>query len=530
MDDQHPAPRGGERNGLLSKKHTRRTFLKAAGAGAAWVTLAGAMGCEPVEQRSSKTSPKARPEETTLTGSKSVQVRHSPPPGEAWTFRSRPDLRPPSVQVDTPAHDTAPGYLFVAPKKGKGQFGTMILDDRGEPVWFRPLENQELYPMDFKVQQYGGEPVITWCESKVVAGHGFGEYVIADTSYREITRVQAGNGYEGDHHEFIITPKNTALFTAYGKVRADLTPIGGEKDYPVWDGVAQEVDIETGDVLFEWHSIDHVPVEETHGNLFNDEPGEAFCYFHINSIDIDHDDNLLISSRNTWTIYKVDRETGEIIWRLGGRKSDFDVKPGASTRFQHHARHHPDGTISIFDNGGSKRDEESFGIVVKPDMDTMTSTLVRRYAHPDKIFSDTQGSVQLLPNGNAFVGWGSEPNFSEFSHDGDLLFSATFSNTYQSYRAFRFPWTGRPDEKPAVTVERVSDEEITVYASWNGATEVAAWQVLAGPDPKRLRNVGAVARNGFETAIAARTNESFVSVRAMNSSNVVIGTSKTVEA
>ncbi len=514
----------------MSKEHTRRSFLRVAGAGAAWVALAGATGCEPAE-RASQTSPKIPTGETTSPPvSGKVQVRPSAPPEEAWSFRTRPDLKPPAVTIDTRAHDTVDGFVFVAPKKGKGQFGCLILDDAGEPVWFRPLEDQELYPMDFKVQSYGGEPVITWCESKVVAGHGFGEYVIADTSYREITRVQAGNGYKGDHHEFVITPHDTALFTAYGKVRADLTSIGGEKDHLVWDCVAQELDIETGKVLFEWHCIDHVPVEETYGNLSNDKPGEAFCYFHINSIDVDHDGNLLISSRNTWTIYKVDRETGEIIWRLGGRKSDFEVGPKAWTRYQHHARRHPDGTISIFDNGGSKRDGESFGIVVEPDMDAMTSTLVRRYAHPDGIFSDTQGSIQLLQNGNVFVGWGSEPNFSEFSHDGDLLFSATFPNTYQSYRAFRFPWTGRPDEVPAVMVERVSDEEITVYASWNGATEVAAWQVLAGPDPERLQNVGAVARNGFETAIEARTNESFVSVRAIDFSNVVIGTSKTVEA
>ncbi len=163
-------------------------------------------------------------------------------------------------------------------------------------------------------------------------------------------------------------------------------------------------------------------------------------------------------------------------------------------------------------------------------MDAMTSTLVRRYAHPDGIFSDTQGSIQLLPNGNVFVGWGSEPNFSEFSHEGGLLFSATLPNTYQSYRTFRFLWSGRPYEGPAIEVEREADKELTVYASWNGATDVAGWQVLAGPGPDRLEPLGSVTRDGFETAIAVHTAEPFVGVRAIDSSGTVMGTSDTVEA
>ena len=501
-----------------------------AGAGTAWVALAGGLACEPAE-RSAKTSPKTTPAKTVLPArSETVWIRPSAAPEDAWRFRSRPDLRPPAIRVGTPARGTSPGYVFVAPKKGDGQFGTLMVDDQGEPVWFRPLENQELYPMDFKVQRYGGEPVLTWCESKVVAGHGFGEYVILDTSYREITRVHAGNGYQGDHHEFLITPRNTALLTAYGKVRADLSSIGGPEDHPVWDGVAQEVDIETGEVLFEWHSIDHVGVDETYGNLSNDEPGEAFCYFHINSIDVDPDGNLLISSRNTFAVYKVDRETGEIIWRLGGKKSDFDIASGTETRYQHDARRQPDGTITIFDNGGVKLDGESFGIVLELDMDEMKATLARRYAHPDSRFSDTQGNVQMLPDGNAFIGWGSAPYFSEFGQDGELLFSASLPPKYQSYRAFRFPWSGSPGEDPAVKAERESEEEITIYASWNGATEVAAWLVLAGPGPERLEPVGAVARDGFETAIAVRTAEPYVGVRAMDDSGRVLGTSATVEA
>jgi hypothetical protein len=493
----------------LSEEHTRRSFLKVAGAGAAWVALSGALGCEPEEEE-----------------------RVPERPGEAWTFRSRPDLRPPRMRIDKPARGTAPGYVFIALKRGEGQFGTLILDNDGEPVWVRPLENQELYPMDFKVQLYGGEPVLTWCDSKVVGGHGSGEYVIADTSYREITRVRAGNGYQGDHHEFLITPQKTALLTAFGKVRADLTAIGGAEDQLLWDGVAQEVDIETGEVLFEWHSIDHVAVDETYADFSSDTRESAFCYFHINSVDVDSDDNLLISARNTFAVYKVDRETGEVIWRLGGKKSDFDMGSGTWVRFQHDARRQPDGTITIFDNGGGTLDKESFGIALDLDLDDMQANLVRRYAHPDKPWADTQGNIQMLPNGNAFVGWGDAPSFavSEFGPDGDLLFSASFPNTLHSYRAFRFPWNGTPDEAPALAAERKSEEEVSIYASWNGATDVAEWQVLAGDDPDRLQPVEVVKRDGFETAIPVRTPKPYVGVRALDASGRTMGTSKGIEA
>ena len=517
---------------ILSKKHTRRKFLEVAGASAAWITLAGTLGCEPAERSSKAAPPKNAPSKTTpLARSEDVRIFRSPieQPEDEWIFRSRPDLRPPAVRVDSQAHDTAPGYVFVAPKKGAGQYGTLMVDDRGQPVWFRPLLNKENYPMDFKVQQYRGEPVLTWCDSRVVGGHGFGEYVILDSSYREITRVQAGNGYMGDHHEFLITPRDTALLTIYDLVRGDLSSIGGLRDGKVWDSIAQEIDIETGEVLLEWHSLDHVSVDETYAELPED-PEEDFCYFHINSIDIDHDGNLLISSRNTFTVYKVDRETGEIIWRLGGRKSDFEMGLGTQTRYQHDARRQPDGTITIFDNGGVHLDGESFGIVLELDMEQMTATLAQRYAHPEDRFADTQGSVQILPNGNAFVGWGSAPSFSEFGKDGQLLFSASFPENYQSYRAFRFEWSGHPTDGLGFVAERESEDEVTVYVSWNGSTKVAAWEVLACPGPEQLEPLGAVPREGFETAITVHTTEPYVGVQARDNSGRALGTIKAVKA
>ena len=457
-----------------------------------------------------------------------MRVVNSPParPQHVRAFRSRPDLRPPGVDVVAGARDTAPGYVFVAPKKGESQEGPMIVGERGEPVWFRPMRGE--HAMDFKVQQYRGEPVLTWYEG-VGTSYGRGEYVIADSSYREITRVRAGNGYEGDHHEFLITPQGTALITIYDPVPRDLSPVGGSTDGTVLDGIAQEIDIESGEVLFEWHSLDHVGLEESYSRPTEGSQG-PFDYFHINSIDLDNDNNLLVSARKTFAVYKVDRESGEVIWRLGGRRSSFEMSPGTRSRYQHDARRQPDGAITFFDNGGVYKNDQSYGVALELDTDEMVADVARKYAHPEKRLAATQGNMQSLPNGNVFIGWGSEPVFSEFSGDSELLFSANFPPEVESYRAFRFPWSGHPDDVPAVAAELGPDGEVTVYASWNGATEVATWEVLAGPGPDRLKPVGSVARDGFETAIAVSTTEPYVSVRARDSSGRALGTARAIKA
>ena len=503
------------------------------GAGYIWITILNTTGCKPAVRTQEKSTLSSQPEHAWTRHSQPTQ-----PATEVQRFRSRPDLSPPVVEVSTRAHDTAPGYIFVAPKMGgPGQGGSMILDDRGQPVWFRPMTGAHLRAMDFKVQKYRGRSVLTWGESRVVDGHRFNEYVILDSFYRELTRVRAGNGYQGDHHEFLITPQNTALLTIYHRVPMDLSSVGGQKDGAVVDGIAQEVDIETGEVLFEWHSLEHVDLDESYL-----EPGKGprkhFDYFHINSIDIDHDDNLLVSARNTSTVYKVDRKSGEVMWRLGGKKSDFAMGPGTRTAYQHDARRQKDGTITIFDNGTTifdngppKAVEESRGIVLELDMDKMTASLLHRYTHPGKQYADAAGNMQMLPNGNVLVGWGRAMVFSEFSSEGELLFSASLPPKNLSYRVFRFPWSGRPRDQPAVALEaRSSEDEVTVYASWNGATEVTSWQVLAGPSPNRLKPVSSAPRSGFETAIAVRTSEPYIGVRAKDRSGRVLGTAKAVES
>jgi len=305
----------------------------------------------------------------------------------------------------------------------------------------------------------------------------------------------------------------------------DLFSVGGPKNGAAVDGIVQAVDIGTGQMFFEWHSLDHVGLAESYWEPSKDRRGD-FDYFHINSIDIDHDSTLLVSAKGTSAVYKIDPVSGEVIWRLGGKKSDFKMGEGTRFAYQHDARRLSDGTITIFDNAAWNAGEHSRGLVLELDEDEMTVSLVREYPHPYGQIAESQGNMQTLPKGNVFIGWGSEPLFSEFGSNGELLFDARFPPKVESYRAFRFPWTGQPSDDPAMVAGRGSDNKVTIYASWNGATEVATWEVLAGPGPERLKPVGSVPRHGFETTITVSSAERYVGVQAKDSSGRVLGTSR----
>src|SRR5215212_241109 len=511
----------------MRERFTRRRFLSAMGAGATYLALTNVVGCHRSERAPQAKSPKGgTPSAPKVLPLPSASPAHQE---QVWAFRSRPDLSPPAVEVTKKAHHTAPGYIFVAPEQGgASQGGSMIVDDSGEVVWFRPLQGRNGRAHDFKVQSYRGNSVLTWMD-------GVNEYVIFDQSYREIARISAGNGYYGDHHEFLISPQDTALILIYSPVPWDLSSIGGLKNGRVWQGIVQELDIETGKVLFEWHSLDHVSLDESYATVSQDgRPG--LDYFHANSIEVDHDNNLLVSARQTFTVYKIDRNTGEIIWRLGGKKSDFEMGPGTRFAFQHDARRQRDGTITIFDNGTTifhdtvpEAVEESRGIVLELDEEQMSATLLREYTHPDKQYADAGGNMQLLPNSNVFIGWGRALVFSEFSKDGQLLFDARLPPPNRSYRYLRFPWSGHPTDRPAAVAERTSKKELEVYASWNGATEVSSWEVLAGPRQDQIEPLGSVPRNGFETAMSVQSPHPYVAVRAKDRSGRILETTEPIK-
>ncbi len=424
--------------------------------------------------------------------------------GAVQRFTSRPELAPPAVTITTRADGRAPGLIFLGAKHGRGQDGPMIVDDFGRLVWFNAIGNREL-ATDFRVQSYLGRPVLTWWQGRLAGGHGRGEGVIYDTRYRPVRRVRAGNGFSADEHEFEITPQGTALLIVYDAVRRDLSGAGA-KGYPI-QAVVQEIDIPTGLVLFEWHSLGNIGLGESHAA--KPHSGGAWDYVHANSVALDTEGNFIVSARLTSAVYKISRATGRILWRLGGTRSDFRLGPGARFYNQHDARPQPDGTLTLFDNGYPER-KRSRALTLALDTRAMRATVRSALTHPDGLLASTQGGVQRLPNGNSFVGWGSRRYFTEYDADGNVVLDGRFAAGGDNYRAYRFPWKARPDRPPAATARRDGDR-VRVHVSWNGATGVATWELWAGSTPWT-----SVPSAGFETAISGVTPTRSVTVRALD--------------
>jgi hypothetical protein len=450
-------------------------------------------------------------------------LRHAPKFLEAagvQSFVSRPDLKPPAVTVLQPARGAAPGLIFVAPSSGPGQRGAMIFDDTGELVWFHPVANKAA--TDFKVGLFRGKPVLTWWEGKAVHGLADGEWVVLDASYRELFRLRAARGLHGDLHEFVITPQDTALVTINETRTRDLTSVGGSRHGQVVGGIVQELALPSGRLLWEWRSLDHVAVDETE---IKARPGPRFDYFHINSIDVTPDNELLISARNTWAAYKVSRRTGRVLWRLGGKRSDFRFGTGARFEWQHDVREYAGGLVSVFDNAAAPAEEpQSRALLLALDTKRMHVSLEHAYTHrPERVLSHFLGNTQLLANGDVFVGWGGAPYVTEFDRNGAIVFDARLPHGGQSYRAFRFPWVGHPSDRPSVGARAGR-----LYASWNGATEVESWQLLEGGNASDLRRTEIVPRTGFETPLTLSAGTRSAAVIALDRAGTPLGTSSAV--
>jgi hypothetical protein len=480
---------------------TRAQFLAYAGAGL--VVLAG-----------------ARTGGLRLGADRAAAATTPLPADTVLSFATQPTLKPPRVTVVRPAQGVGRGHLFLAPSSGPGQRGVMILDDAGEVVWFRSTAPNTA--MDFRAGMYRGKPVLSWWEGKHVKGVGkVGDYVIVDRSYKEVARFKAGRGLPPDFHEFLLTPKGTALVTVYHPVAANLSSVGGPRRGRALEGVVQELDVATGRVVFEWRSLEHVAVADS----YITEVGNPFDYFHVNSVGVDHDGHLLVSSRNTWAVYKVHRASGRVIWRLGGKKSDFKMGKGTRFAYQHHARTHDNGRLmSIFDNGphpGVK--PSSRALLLALDTKKRTARLEREFTHSPSLFARVTGSAQRLANGNYLVCWGSTGQFTEFAADGAVRFDAKLPDGGQNYRVFRFPWVGLPTDAP-----RLAALEGALYASWNGATEVASWSVMTGSSDSNLQATGQVPRTGFETQLQPPAGARYAAAVALDRSSKPLGRSNVV--
>ncbi|GAA3614822.1 arylsulfotransferase family protein [Microlunatus ginsengisoli] len=343
-----------------------------------------------------------------------------------------------AMTVLTPAGSVGAGDLFIS-DMAERKPRLVIATSAGEELWSRSGATSYA---DFRPQSWNGRTVLSWWESDStgLAAYGSGRSVVAEPDGTVITSIGTHHGVSPDEHEFLITASGTALITSYVKTRMDLTRYGGPAQGWVMDGVFEELDLATGRVLQHWSSLDHVGLAESYAGIPED-PDEPYDYFHINSVEPTPDGHFLVSARHTWGLYKVDRDTGKVLWRLGGRRSDFDLAGPAAFAWQHDARFETAGTIRLFDNGSDgtvTATSESRVLWLDVDQAARSATLIRRLSHPDRLSAAAMGNAELLANGNLVVGWGTAKRISEFAPDGSLVFDAALPN--MTYRCFRDTW------------------------------------------------------------------------------------------
>jgi hypothetical protein len=461
----------------------------------------------------------------------SVPEFPSPPatPADYQSFDTLPGVQAPILSVTVPDRDPAAGDILTTNGPGPGQYGPLIYTPQGRLVWFEELPPGEAAE-DLSEQTYEGRRDLTWWRGKVLSlGFGQGEDIVMNARYQTVARIAGGNGLKADLHDFQIAPHDVAYITAYNPIRCDLSALKGAAGGAIDDTAIQEIDMRTGLVRWEWHSLDHISVSET--ETPTPTTTTPWDWFHLNSIDPEPDGNIFISARSTWAGYQLEGGGGRVLWRLGGLKSSFKMGPGTETAWQHDGRVLPDGEVTFFDDGSNPPiHRQSRAVRIALDFKTHEARLAAVYTHPDPpLLAPSQGNAQTLADGSTLVGYGGVPAISEYSQDGSLLLDAHLPYDMTFYRAFRFPWSGRPLTPPAVLANMNDTGEATiVHASWNGATGVAAWRVLAGERPEALTPQITTPASGFESSTILPKQYAYVGVQALDAAGQVLGASRTV--
>ncbi|HWY89579.1 MAG TPA: MFS transporter [Solirubrobacteraceae bacterium] len=457
----------------------------------------------------------------------------------AYSFVTAPSLHPPEIRSTqrAPSGQLAPGYIFTTnfydlnEPPIVGQSGPLILDNKLQPVWFQAVP-ERVAAANLSLQTYEGKPALAWWQGRVTntGATETGEYVVVNQHYQTVARLRATNGWVLTLHELAISGEDVWV-TANKNIPIDLSRYGGAYNGALVDSAVQEYSLKTGKLLRNWDALAHIPLSEARASLpTNGFPWDAY---HVNSIDLAGDGTFLVSMRNTWGAYLVDIDTGRIEWTLGGKRSSFKFGTGAAFQWQHDARLNG-STVTMFDDhccqltgGGTSvpATGSSRGLVLKLDQGTHTATLVAQYPGDGKFESEYMGDAQPLPNGAMFVGWGSEPYFSEYSRSGKLLLGGELPGPNLTYRARLEQWVGEPLSPPVGAVRRTHGKT-TVYASWNGATQVVSWRVLAGSAAGRLTVVASHAKSGFETAIPVSQSYESFKIQALGADGRVIGASR----
>jgi hypothetical protein len=470
----------------------------------------------------------------------------------AYSFVSAPRLHPPKLTTDVKTQtsklasgdfllDNFPNLTAPGPMTGEG--GPLILDSKLQPVWVFPI-GTNVTSTNLRQQSYNGKPVLTWWTG-VVTNTGAstsGEVDIVDQHYRRVATIKAAAPWVISVHDAVTSGGNIWV-TAYRDVPGqDLSPYGGSASGVVYDSGVQEYSIKTGKLLYTWDALDpigtpNIPLSEA------EQPapraaapaGTAWDAYHINSIQLLPGNEMLVSMRNTWAAYLINTKTNQTIWTLGGKASSFTSAANANFAWQHDVQLLAHNQVSLFNDNCceitgpgvfANPNGTSGGLVLNLNTTSHTVSLASSYAHSNRPLDPAfLGSMNVLPNGNALVGWGSQPYFSEYSKSGQLLLDAVWPGKDLSYRAlFSSNWVGAPYFPPSGAARKVKGK-VTVYASWDGDTQVTSWKILAGSNANHLPVVATKAKHGFETAITLAKSAKVYKVQAFDAKGHLLRTS-----
>lgn len=473
-----------------------------------------------------------------------------PAEGPIWPYRrfkSSP-WQPPNITITHNVGGLAGGFLFLT-IKSRGVHGSVkesapyIMTDDNELVY---AHNGSHGANNLRVQQFQGKPHLTVWLGESTVGHGYGEMVLLDENYQQVpskTNMSFSDNIDWrlgpnvfpnglvDFHEQEVTPRGSVYVTAYNNTPAVLTSIGGRQDAWLTDSLVYEIDIMTGEVLFTWSALEHLPIKASHLPIHsyqgNGKWEAPWDHVHINSIQ-DLGDKILISCRHSWAVYLISKKTGEVIWELSGSGEGGSFGPlpeYGQFRWQHFAHAHNitkrSMEISIYDNHNMMDDNgttPSRGLLLEvglPPNPTVPPAVLRNIQTNHSYFANSQGSYEpSLPNGNQLLCHGPVPVVQEYGpavNGTDLRWEGRFGRdeTAQSYRAYKGEWHALPtDWDPSLVLEMAEDAEedenftetVEAHVSWNGATDIDSWTVYSGSGKKGpWTAIGSARKAGFET-------------------------------
>jgi hypothetical protein len=417
---------------------------------------------------------------------------------------SRPGNFPPFSP--TINEETAPGKIFITNSEGAPYL--MILENDGTPYFYQQLDEPSL---DFKVQTNG-------MLSRWIGGDERG-YIVMDQHFQNVDTLRCMNGFGTDEHEFLLLQNGHALLIAIEERPLTQIDPDGNPNTTVIGNHIQELD-ENGMLVFEWLCWDHINLEDS--NIENQDVLEL-DYIHMNSIAMDYDGHLLISSRHLSECTKINRQTGEIIWRLGGKNNQFDfINDPDLISSQHDFRPVPDkpGHYTLFDNGTQKDPKYSRAVEFKLDTVNMLAEKVWEYRHIPDRYSRIMGNAQRLPNGNTLINWGDPtlPKITEVTDDSIIVYEADFTPAMNNYKTFRFEFDGSM-LAPNLVAEPYPDRVRLLFNKF-GDKGVDYYNIYGGKSPESLVWIDSTSLTWIDLTDLEASTFFYLEVTAMDTSGL----------